>query len=157
MRLFTLLFITGLVTFSSAQLINESKNIIKDTKTNYLWQDNKAVKMELRDFKNAVNYCKNLELDGQKGWKLPGFGELFSLVDTKSYNPTLFKGFKNFASDNYWTTKMFGHGASHEAFVIDFKSGAFNRQLMDEKFFVRCCKNAFTIFKIQDFFKFTIF
>jgi len=141
MKLFNALILSSIISFSHAQLINESENIIKDTKKNFLWQDNKKTKTEKMDFKEAISYCKSLNIDNITGWQLPGFLELFSIVDTKVYNPTLSKKFKNFVSDNYWSKKKFGHGTSTEAFVINFKSGAFNRELMNDKFYVRCYKN----------------
>jgi hypothetical protein len=140
MKIINIIALSGLLTIVSAQMINQSENIIKDSKTNFIWQDSKIVKTEKRNFADAKNYCSNLEIDDIKGWSLPGFGELFSLVDTKVYNPTLSKNFKNFASDNYWSAKTFGHATSGEAFVINFKSGAFNRELMKDKFYVRCYK-----------------
>ena len=64
--------------------------------------------------------------------------ELFSIVDTKVYNPTISENFKYVASDNYWSSKIFGHASSQEAFVVNFLSGAFNREKMGEEFYVRC-------------------
>lgn len=140
MKLITTLLFTSLLTFANAELINESKNTLKDIKTSFLWQDNESVKTEKMNFLDASSYCKNLEVDNIKGWELPGFLELFSIVNPKLYNPTLSKKFKNFATDNYWSGKKFGHGTSTEAIVINFKSGAFNRELMVDKFYVRCYK-----------------
>lgn len=140
MKILTLITFIGMLTYSNAQMIKQSESIIKDTKTNFLWQDTKEVNTEKRTFDAAQEYCKNLELDGHKGWAMPDFMELFSLVDTKSYNPTLAKEFKYSVSDNYWTNKTFGHGVSGEAFVINFLSGAFNRELMSDEFYTRCFK-----------------
>ena len=122
----------------NADLVKNSANTIKDTKTNYLWQDTKSVSTTKRNFKDAVAYCKSLELDEYDSWELPGFVELFSIVNTKVYNPTISKNFKFVVSDNYWSSKTFGHASSQEAFVVNFLSGAFNREIMDEVFYVRC-------------------
>ena len=126
----------------NADIVKNSANTIKDTKTNYLWQDTKDVLTTKRNFKDAVGYCKNLELDGYKSWELPGFTELFSIVNTKMYNPTISENFKFVVSDNYWSSKMFGHASSNEAFVVNFLSGAFNREKMDKVFYVRCYKKS---------------
>ncbi len=140
MRLLNALIIVGLLSTANAQLTQESDNIIKDSKTNYLWQDNKAVTTNKLNFKDAMSYCRNLELDGVKGWELPGFLELFSIVNPKLYNPTLSKEFQHIIPGNYWSTKTFGHGTSKEAFVIDFKAGGFNRMKMTDAYLVRCVK-----------------
>ena len=141
MKILNVLIFMSILTYSNAEMIKQSESTIKDTKTNFLWQDTKEVNTEKRTFGDAQKYCKNLELDGYKNWEMPKFMELFSIVDTKAYNPTLSKEFKYIVSDNYWTSKTFGNGASGEAFVINFLSGAFNRELMEDKFFVRCFKS----------------
>lgn len=140
MKIFKALLFLTLFSFSNAEILKNSESTLKDTKTDFLWQDSKDATTLRMSFSKAQEYCKNLELDGYKGWQMPGFLELFSLVDTKAYNPTLSKEFKYFVSDNYWTSKTFGHGTSGEAFVINFLSGAFNRELMEDKFYVRCYK-----------------
>ncbi len=125
-----------------ADIVKNSANTLKDTKTNYLWQDTKDSSTTKRTFKDSVDYCKNLELDGHKSWAVPGFVELFSIVNTKVYNPTISENFKFVVSDNYWSSKTFGHAASEEAFVVNFLSGAFNREKMDQEFYVRCYKKS---------------
>jgi len=140
MKLLNIVLFASMLTYANAQLVQHSDNIIKDTSNNFLWQDSDTVKTETKNYEDAIQYCKNLELDGQSNWKVPGFLELFSIVDAKVYNPTLSKAFKNFSPSNYWTTKVYSHGLSKEAFVIDFKSGAFNREKMAKKFYVRCYK-----------------
>jgi hypothetical protein len=140
MKLLVFLFFTTFLTFANAQFLEHSDNIIKDTKTNFLWQDTKNVKEQKMNYADALNYCKNLEIDNEKNWMVPDFLALFSIVNTKVYNPTLSEKFKYYVSDNYWTTKTFGHAKSGEAFVVNFLSGAFNRELMEDKFYVRCYK-----------------
>ena len=139
MKLIKLCILSLLIAQSaSAEIVKNSKNTLKDTKTNYIWQDTKETKTNKRTFSEAVEYCKNLELDGRKSWELPGFMELFSIIDTKRYNPSISKSFKNITPKDYWTTKTFGNATSNEAFVVNFVSGAFNRVKMNTKSFVRC-------------------
>lgn len=134
------IFILSLITVYSlnADIVKNSTNTIKDTKTNYIWQDSKDVITTKRNFEEAISYCKSLELDGHKSWELPSFIELFSIIDTKLYNPSISKTFQNIVAKDYWTSKTFGHAASKEAFVINFVSGAFNRKKMDNMYYVRC-------------------
>ena len=134
MNAFKLLLLVSLLTYSNAALVRNSENIVKDDKSMFLWQDSIDTKTKKFTFEDAKRYCQNLNLDGQKDWILPGFGELFSIVNPKSYNPTLSKQFKNYLSNNYWTTKVFSHGSSQEVFVVNFLSGAFNREHWDDKF-----------------------
>ena len=140
MRFLNILLFASLLTTANADLLKKGDNIIKDTKTGFLWQNTQDVKTKKLNFKEAVAYCKELTLDGEKNWKLPGFLELFSIVNTKEYNPSISKEFTYFVPDNYWTTKTFGNATSGEAFVISFLHGAFNREKMESKFNVRCYK-----------------
>ena len=137
-----LLLVLLFATFLNAELLQINKNIIKDNKTNFLWEDTLDVKTTKRNFNDAVKYCEELKINNEENWMLPDFLALFSIVNTKVYNPTLSKEFKFFVSDNYWTSKTFGHAKSGEAFVVNFLSGAFNREVMDDKFYVRCYKKA---------------
>jgi len=141
MKIIKLLFLLSIFCFLNANMIRVSENIIKDTKTNFLWEDTINVKTQKLSYTKAKEYCNALELDGNKNWEVPTFLAAFSIVDAKVYNPTLPKEFKNFVSDNYWTSKTFGHATSKEAFVVNYLSGAFNRELMDDKFYVRCYKD----------------
>ncbi len=141
MKLLKFSLLVLLLSSANADFIQKSENVLKDNTTNVLWQDSKDAKSKTFTHQEAISYCNNLDLDGEKNWKLPGFMELFSLVNTKSYNPTAFKEFKYIASANYWSSKVFSHSVTNEAFVIDFKSGAFNRNKMSDKFYVRCYKD----------------
>ena len=141
MKLIKSLLLLSSISFLNAQMVSVSENILKDTKTNFLWQDTKEVKTKKINYAQAKQYCKNLKLDGHSNWEVPTFLAAFSIVDTKVYNPTLPKEFQHFVSDNYWTTKTFGHGMSGEAFVVNYLSGAFNRFPMEEHFYVRCYKD----------------
>lgn len=139
MKLITVLFSLGMLSLLQAQLIKEG-NIVKDSKTNFLWQDSKEAKTLKVTWKEGQKYCKNLTLNGMGGWEMPGFAELFSIVNTKQYNPTLSKAFAHFETKDYWTTKMYSHGVNNQAFVVEFKGGAFNRKDMNSKFNIRCYK-----------------
>jgi len=136
------IFFLFVIYSANADIVKNTDNTLRDTKTNYLWQDTKDVTTTKRTFEEAVSYCKNLELDGYKSWELPGFVELFSIVNTKVYNPTISENFKYIISDSYWSSKTFGHASSKEAFIINFLSGSFNRERMNELFYVRCYKKS---------------
>lgn len=141
MKIFKTVCFFAALTYANASFVSLSENIIKDEKTNYLWQDSPDVKTKTFTYEEGLSYCKNLTLDNQTRWEVPGFVEFFTIVNFKRYDPTLPNEFKHYVADNYWSTKKFGHGASGEAFVVYFKTGAFNREKMDKKFYIRCYKN----------------
>ena len=73
MKILNALIFMSILTYSNAQMIKESEFILKDSKTNLLWQDTKEGTVIKRDFLEAQNYCQNLELDGYKNWQMPNF------------------------------------------------------------------------------------
>ena len=139
MKLLNIFIFSLFITYGvNADIVKNSTNTLKDTKTGYIWQDTKEAASKKRTFDEAISYCKKLKLDGIDSWELPGFVEMFSIVDTKAYNPCISKKFKNIVPKDYWISKRFANGTSNEAFVVNFVSGAFNREKMDKAFYVRC-------------------
>jgi len=140
MKILNILLISGFLISLSADYVQKSPNVILDTKTNFLWQDTKDVSSKKRNFSEALSYCKSLELDGIKGWELPNMKKLFTIVDTKKYNPTIDKSFKHIAPDTHWTSREFGNGAIDEAYTITFQTGSFYRRSKLETYYLRCVK-----------------
>ena len=140
MKILNILLLTGLLVSANAEYIQKSQHVILDTKTNFLWQDSKDVSLVKRNFKEAVAYCRALELDGRKGWELPNMKKLFTIVDTKKYNPTIDEAFKFITPDAHWTSRLFADGATDDAYTVTFVTGSFFRRNMEEKYYVRCVK-----------------
>jgi len=138
--LYAFILLLSIIYNANAELVRSSENIIKDTETNYLWQDTKEVSNVKRNFVDAVNYCKNLKLDGEKSWEVPGFMELRSIVDPLAYKPAISKKFNFVTSDKYWTSKHFGDTGNKHAYVVNFSTGTFNRERAYYEFYVRCYK-----------------
>ena len=75
---------------------------------------------------NARSHCANKNVGGRKGWRLPSFAELASLVDPNNPggDPDLPPGhpFLNVQSSLYWsaTTSAVSTGT---AWVVDFNDG----------------------------------
>ncbi|MEA2017821.1 MAG: DUF1566 domain-containing protein [Campylobacterota bacterium] len=56
-------------------------NIVTDSKTGLMWQDNVDAKDLTFNFDNAENYCQDLTLDGYSDWQLPTITQLSSLTN----------------------------------------------------------------------------
>ena len=138
--LYVFILLLSITYNANAELIRSSKNTIKDTKTNYLWQDSKEVSTEMKTFVEAIDYCKNLELDGEKSWEVPGFMELQSIVDVYAYNPAISKKFSFIVPAKYWTSKSYGTKGNKFAYVVNFSTGVFNKERAHYKYYVRCYK-----------------
>jgi hypothetical protein len=115
-----------------------STNIIKDNYTELLWE--KKVIYQKYKWKNAQQYCKNLTVDGYKGWRLPSKKELLSLVDRTKQNPAIDTDYFNIRKkDFYWTSTKYPHGVD-KAWAIDFTYGEDMQKHINSTFYIRCVK-----------------
>jgi uncharacterized protein len=104
-------------------ITNESHASITDSNKGLMWQDNRAAKTIQKNWKDAMNYCKNLSLLGYSNWRLPYHKELKSILDNKRRNPAIKKEFKNVASASYWATEKKSYGYNGVTSSINFKNG----------------------------------
>jgi len=138
-----LLFIVlaGSMLFAGQRFVRDnSKQVVKDTKTHLMWQDNKDVKTVERDWQGAINYCKNLKLGGYKDWRLPSVSELLTIVDYNTYNPAISPVFKNVDSSHYFSSTTLAD-YTFGAWYVYFYSGYCNGVPKSDIYSVRCVRN----------------
>jgi hypothetical protein len=86
------------------RFVDNNDGTVTDLLTNVMWM--KEPKTVALTWDEAVEYCRNLEIKGQTGWRLPTIAELEKLVDPKQQNPALPPGhpFSNvYTHVGYWT------------------------------------------------------
>ena len=110
-----------------------------DAKTGLTWQDNIASATVEKNWNDAKEYCRNLNLDGYSDWRLPSIKELQSIVDITKYNPAIKSGFKNVTSNFYWSSSPFVSD-SFGAWIVDFSSGNTDSYNKSGKTYVRCVR-----------------
>jgi hypothetical protein len=97
--------ITDLVTGKvQKRFVDNKDGTITDLLTNVMWM--KEPKTVALTWDEAVEYCQNLEVKGQTGWRLPTIAEIEKLIDVKQQNPALPPGhpFSNVITHvGYWT------------------------------------------------------
>jgi YD repeat-containing protein len=109
----------------------ENKDIVIDIASKLMWQDNREANTTKLTWKEAINYCENLELGGYKNWRLPNINELLTLTDYKDKNifKNTFKYVPIEGEDSYsgtlWssTRVAYNNGARdyNEAYGLYFK------------------------------------
>ncbi|MBO4711399.1 DUF1566 domain-containing protein, partial [bacterium] len=111
--------------------------VVSDSSTNLLWQKgSKSVK----NWKEALAYCQNLEYAGYSDWRLPNKNELITIVDYSKADPA--SSFPGMTSDlliSSTFTVVYG-GAEH-AIAVHMDSG-----MVDEYYdsmSVRCVRSDF--------------
>jgi hypothetical protein len=125
-----ILFIMLGFTFIDAEFLrDDTKEIVRDTKTNLMWQDD-TTPADM-NWSSAIVYCKDLTLAGFTNWRLPKVDELNSIVDKIA--------FKNKTSSYYWSSTTFA-GSGIFAWHIYFSNGYININIKKDKDDVRCVR-----------------
>ncbi|MDD2830216.1 MAG: DUF1566 domain-containing protein [Sulfuricurvum sp.] len=100
-----------------------------------MWQDNNDTISIKKNYNNAINYCKELTLNGYNDWNLPDKELLFALFFGQT-------GLKNISNTPYWTSS---ENDANQGWQISFDySGGTSRQKnmavthKDEQLNVRC-------------------
>ena len=113
--------------------------VVRDTESALLWQDNSAVESTEVVYGGAKAYCKQLELAGHNDWRLPTVIELQSIVDLTRYDPAIKRGFHFTASESYWSSTLYADDADR-AWDVNFKSGSTEHNRHSYDFYVRCVR-----------------
>ena len=137
---------SGIVFYSinSSDEVKEKKvqvenEIFQDNQTGLTWQDNSDVKIVQKDWSEANEYCANLTTGEYSDWRLPNYNELLSIIDYEKYNPAIKKGFKNVASDYYWSSSP-NVSNSSEAWGVNFEVGYAYYGYKSDSYHVRCVR-----------------
>lgn len=65
---------------------------VLDKKTGLVWAKDYAIFKKVFPWQEAVKSCQDIEIGGQKGWRLPTRDELITLLDTSQSRPALPEG-----------------------------------------------------------------
>ena len=84
---------------------------ITDTRTGLMWQA--AYADTAKNWEDALQYCKNLNLAGYSDWRLPEKEELRSIIDYHHMtHPTGSDYFETFVSNFFWSSTSLSNGSS---------------------------------------------
>jgi len=138
------------------KLIERKADVIYDYKNKLAWQDNSDVSENNRAYvieenykknkflnyegKTAINYCKDLRLNGKDDWRLPTYKELSVLIGKKGYGKDLVSNIK-YTADIFWSSTISSFGDNVQM-GIDTVNKATSHSLKDFKFVnIRCIRN----------------
>lgn len=122
------LFILFLANILNAQVIRDDQNnVIFDTASKLMWQDDNRAIFNYYTWENAINFCENLNFAGHEDWRLPNINEFYTVVDFTKSNPVINNRFKNIKSLKYWSNTSYKYDLS-QAWFIDFTNGSSSYQ-----------------------------
>jgi len=115
------------------------KEIVTNTKTGVMWQDDASVKRVKQTWSEAKRYCQALNYGGHSDWYLPNISELESLVNTKKSDPAIKGNFKNIISSYYWSSSSVVSYSSY-AWYVSFLYGNSDYDGKTSSYYVRCAR-----------------
>ena len=125
---------------SEGRFVDNDNGTVTDNCTGLMWQQ-EAADDDPRDWRQALDYCENLEFAGHDDWRLPNVRELQSIVDYGRSDPAIDPVFGAFSSDYFSSTS--GHSATHFAWAVGFDGGHvhFRGKRSDDVSFVRAVRS----------------
>ena len=118
---------------------DDTKNIVIDTSTNLMWQDDANVTSITKNWQDAIDYCENLTLGGHSDWHLPSKNELQSITDSSKYNPPISSVFQHTNSSVYWSSTTV-ESAPSIAWYVQFYYGGDDWGTKTSDIYVRCVR-----------------
>lgn len=103
-------------------LTSFNNEAVRDNETGLVWAQSPALTILV--WKDARLHCPNRNIGGRKGWRLPSFPELASLIDPSNSNSTPPPGhpFTNIQSAHYWSATAVADEPT-SAWLVDFSLG----------------------------------
>lgn len=90
--------------------IDNGNGTVTDTSTGIMWQQKTAENS--MNWKNALEYCNNLNLANYTDWRLPTIKELRTLINYNRYRPSIdIHYFYDISESDYWSSSTsYGYG-----------------------------------------------
>lgn len=127
--------------FSATFVRDATKEIVSESVSGLMWQDNNDTLTNSQTWDNANAYCSNLTHGGYNDWRLPSIEELQTIVDKNRYSPAISSSFTNVAtSDSYWSSTTYAGNTSYAWFVF-FNPGNTYFNAKTNSYYVRCVRD----------------
>ncbi len=129
-----------LVNLANGDFIRDNgNNIVIDTSTNLMWQDDGDTNTLTKTWSLANTYCEDLDFASFTDWKLPNQKELISIGDKSIDTPAIYVEFVNKNSEKYWSSSTYKNGATN-AWFVGFNDAYSWVNAKTAEFYVRCVR-----------------
>ena len=114
-------------------------NTVTDSASALMWQDDMNVQFIAKSWKDADGYCRSLDLDGHKDWRLPSLEELLTIVDYAKSSPAIEASFAYSAFEYYWSASAYSLDKNY-AWAVRFSDGYTGKSDINFDNNVRCVR-----------------
>ena len=112
---------------------------VLDKETGLVWEQ--SPDSTTRTWSNAHTYCNDLAVSNRKGWRLPTFQELSSLVDTSQTNPSIpIANPFGIVENNYYWSATGSTDAGNEAWALNFSDSTSAEDTKSTSYYVWCVR-----------------
>jgi len=123
---------------------DSSKEVVLDTSSGLMWQDDSTAKTTTKTWTDAIDYCETQigsggTFAGYADWRLPNYNELYQLADRNRSNPAISQEFQNYISSNYWSSSTFDPDTDI-AWYVHFGYGKDDGDYKTNSLHVRCVR-----------------
>lgn len=132
--------ILTILLFTLSGLMAET-TMIKDSRTNLMWEDSPHVKEAKLTKPKAEKYCNTLRLGNFEDWRLPDIHELLTIIDYKRTEPALLKEFSYIEPESFYWTNTVVADESDAFWGVNFKRGASSKASEYYDRYARCVRN----------------
>ena len=115
--------------------------MIKDARTNLMWEDTPHVRETKITQPRAKEYCSELKLGGFEDWRLPTIQELLTIVDYRRVSPAILKAFSYTEEESFYWTKTHVADEDDAFWGVNFKRGASSKASEYYDRYVRCVRD----------------
>lgn len=127
----------GLSFLQADYIRDDIKEVVLDTTTNLMWQDDATPAS--KTWLDAIAYCEALTL-GSFSWRLPNLNELHTIADKTRSSPAINPVFTNVISNLYWSSTTTYKPDTSSARWINFDNGSGYTSVKTLTRYVRCVR-----------------
>jgi hypothetical protein len=111
-------------TINPPSYTDNADGTITDNITGLMWQ--KTDDGVIRNWDEAVMYCRDLTLGGYTDWRMPSIKELLGIVYYERFSPAIGPVFSGIKSAHYWSSDINVRDSSKAWFVFFYDGYVFN-------------------------------
>ena len=115
--------------------------IIKDPKTNLMWEDTPHVREAKIRQPRAKTYCAELKVGGFEDWRLPTIHELLTIIDYTRISPAILREFSYVEDESFYWTKTHVADEDDAFWGVNFKRGYSSKASEYYDRYVRCVRD----------------